>query len=314
MTTTTDTQPLQAGDLVTYQGHKASLHTPLDSGLVESYWAVRFDDGEAYRGSWDGEARGYGTGQFYYVHKNDDELTRPASPSPYVPSLGDRANLTRNGVTATGTVYALQHEDRADTPVRYVWVSTDDTYDYPYADFIRTSSYSHRVAVPHEDAPEGLRGHWFDLRDYTVSPAEPVGITSATPEGTPSEAAQVPAESPEATALKAQVEAAETRARMLQQEVNAMRSDLTIIGEHLKATAERHEWCGEYEEHLERLLGALSGYSDDYLREAAERVREFTVTYTYTTTVEAPDAYTAREYASELYSTGNLDGTWETED
>jgi hypothetical protein len=322
MTTTTETTALKVGDLVTYEGHAATVTEPVSDGApdMSNYVLLRFAATSYPTGAW--QDRGYPSedGQrYYWVHRTDDSRMTRREPEPYVPSLGDRVNLTRNGETTTGTVYALQHGDGADTPVRYVWVSTSDTYDYPYADFVRQSAYAHRVSVPHEDAPEGTRGHWFDVRDdYTVSPAEPVGITSATPEGTPSGPAQAPAESPEVTALKAQVEAAESRARTLQQEVNAMRHDLTIIGEHLKATAERHEWCGEYEEHLERLLGALSGYSDDYLREAAERMTDYRVTVTYTTTVRASDSSSAIDEVRELVY-GDSDtviryGDWDAEE
>jgi ABC-type amino acid transport substrate-binding protein len=171
-------------------------------------------------------------------------------------------------------------------------VSNDDdtrtVWGYPLTDV--TNGGTATDVVVSDSAPEGTRGHWVSVSE--VAPRD-------TSEEAPSVVAEAPAESPEVTALKAQLSAAEGRESTLKHVITSMERDLAIIGDSLKETADRHEWCGQYEEHLEELLGKLSGYSGDILREHAERAQDFTVTVTFTTTVRATDRDNAIEQAQE---------------
>jgi hypothetical protein len=108
------------------------------------------------------------------------------------------------------------------------------------------------------------------------------------------------------------VNGAEADAIRLRAEVEALRGtlrearrahhhDLAVIGEALAETAERHEWCSEYDDHVANLTPRLSVDGRDVFATAAEvnRVRAFTVTVSVTATVdvtvEARNADEARE-------------------
>jgi hypothetical protein len=302
MTTSTDIQPLAVGDRVTYRGHNATVTEPCaDDDGMDSYALLRFTDSEhAPSGAWPDRRYPSEDGSVYFwVHRSSEDMERVA-PEPYAPKLGDRVTVPADGDNrAQGRIYATYS-----TPVSEVWVGSadgSDSFCYPWSELAADGPWERYSDV----VPEGTRGRWF-----SVSHVQP-----DTSEEAPSVAAEAPAESPEVTALKAEVERAHARTRALQAEVSAMRSDVAIIGDSLKETADRQEWCGEYERHLEELLGKLSGYSDDILREHAERAQDYTVTVTFTTTVRATDRNDAIEQAQE----GAMEydaymGNWEAEE
>lgn len=65
-----------------------------------------------------------------------------------------------------------------------------------------------------------------------------------------------------------------------------VRTDLTRLGEDIKDTADRNEWCGEYDRLLDEALSRLrSQVVLDSFGEAARRQSDFTVTFTATQTV-----------------------------
>jgi hypothetical protein len=225
----------------------------------------------------------------------DNANLERVAPEPYAPKLGDRVTVPADGDNrAQGRIYATYG-----TPVSEVWVGSVDNADqraYPFAELIGPGTTPYAVA---DDVPEGTRGRWF-----SVSLVQP-----DTSEEAPSEAAEAPAEVPMGDALETALQAVRdleseretlrSRLSTTQSVITSMERDLAIIGDSLKETADRQEWCGEYERHLEELLGKLSGYSDDILREHAERAQDYTVTVTFTTTVRATSVEDAIEQAQE---------------
>jgi hypothetical protein len=304
MTTTTEVAPLVTGDLVTYEGHAARVTEPTedDSSMHESYVLLRFGDrAHAPNGAW--QDRGYPSEDgsvYYWVGRTDRRMAR-VEPEPYAPRLLDKVNVTEDGWDYPGTIYAT-----TGSPVRHVWVSNDDStqnvWGYPFADVSDASGET--TAAPTSSVPDGTRGHWVTVPE--VAPRE-------TSEEGPSGPAETPAESPEVTALKAEVERLQRQISTQFSRICDLQNDVGKIGDALKATAERHEWCGEYEEHLEDLLNSLSSASVDILRDHAERATDYTVTVTYTTTVRASNSDAAIEEVQENHDwTGYAD--WEAEE
>ena len=78
--------------------------------------------------------------------------------------------------------------------------------------------------------------------------------------------------------------------------------DLSTIGEALRDTAERHEWCGEYDSEVDNLLPHLSDYGRETFRESAQvsRERDFTVSFTVTLTGSTTVTASSDEEASEM--------------
>jgi hypothetical protein len=282
MTTSTDTQPLNVGDRVTYKGATAAVFA-LEDGGDGAMRLLRYDEGQDLPAGYSWADTSRGPGRFWWVYPNDSSLERVA-PEPYTPRLGDRVTVPTDGDNrAQGRIYATYS-----TPVSEVWVGSaegSDSFCYPWSELAADGPWERYS----DDVPEGTRGRWF-----SVSLVQP-----DTSEEAPSVVAEAPAESPEVAALKAQLSAAEGRESTLKHIIAQMERDLAIIGDSLKETADRHEWCGQYEEHLEELLGKLSGYSDDILREHAERAQDYTVTVTFTTSVRATDPNDAIEQAQE---------------
>jgi hypothetical protein len=292
MTTSTDTQPLNVGDRVSFRGALATVVEVEErsSGSEHALRLLKYDDGQNLSDGYSWGDSNRGPGRYWWVTPDNANLERVA-PEPYAPRLGDRvtvslgANVTSAlGVNRwAGTVYATYGVNRETTTD--VWVGGTDfgyTYAYPFDQVGETHTKA-------DDVPAGVVGHWF-----TVSSVQP-----DTSEEAPSEAAEAPAESPEVTALRLRAERAEALAESRREAIVSFERDLAIIGDSLKETADRQEWCGQYEEHLEELLGKLSGYSDDILREHAERAQDYTVTVTFTTSVRATDRNDAIEQAQE---------------
>jgi hypothetical protein len=330
MTTSTDTQPLAVGDRVSFRGALATVVEIEEhehrNGSEHALRLLKYDDGQDLSDGYSWGDSDRGPGRYWWVAPDNANLERVA-PEPYAPKLGDRVTVRRfrTGASADGAnraqgrIYATYN-----TPVSEVWVGSVDNADqwaYPIADVV--AAPGHAVA---DDVPEGTRGRWF-----SVSLVQP-----DTSEDGPSEAVEAPAESPEAeavgahatasnepnpeadsaqvAALKAQLSAAEGRESTLKHVIQSMERDLAIIGDSLKETAERQEWCGEYERHLEQLLGKLSGYSDDILREHAERAQDYyTVRVTYTTTVRASSRAAAIEEVQECHDWSSY-ADWEAEE
>jgi hypothetical protein len=286
MTTSTDTQPLAVGDRVSFRGALATVVEVEEhehrNGSEHALRLLKYDDGQNLSDGYSWGDSDRGPGRYWWVTPDNANIERVA-PEPYAPRLGDRVTVPTDGDSrAQGRIYATYS-----TPVSEVWVGSaegSDSFCYPWSE-VRADGPWERYS----DVPEGTRGRWFG-----VSSVQP-----DTSEEAPSEAAEASAESPEMTALKAQLSAAEGRESTLKHVIQSMERDLAIIGDSLKETADRHEWCGQYEEHLEELLGKLSGYSDDILREHAERAQDYTVTVTFTTTVRATDRNDAIEQAQE---------------
>jgi hypothetical protein len=81
------------------------------------------------------------------------------------------------------------------------------------------------------------------------------------------------------------------------------------IGEALAETADRSEWCEEYESKVERLLGNLparGGFASTF-GDAANRSHDYRVYFTGTVVVAGRNADQAREAFNDLY-VGDLDG------
>jgi hypothetical protein len=315
MTTTTAT-PLAVGDLVNYAGHRATVHQPTasDAESMTNYVLLRFADSEhAPHGAW--QDRGYGTeGRFYWVNRSNEALAR-VEPETYVPQIGDRVIATKGGDRRVGTVYATQREATTDTRVEFVWVGGtaeagwDAEYRLTSFDILREYGPS-SVRTISENVPEDVRGQWYYvLQSDTVTPA-PVAQEQA------QEATETPEESPEVQSLRAQLSASQESVERLRDTIRAMQRDLATIGTSLKETADRQEWCGEYERHLEELLGQLSTHSDDILREHAERAQDYTVRVTYSTTVRASSESAAIEQAQEEMDGDTIVcyGDWEAEE
>jgi hypothetical protein len=299
MTTSTDTQPLAVGDRVSFRG---ALATVVD---VEERFSsgtplrlLRYDDDTNPPAdcSWGDSDRG--PGRYWWVTPDNANLERVAAPEPYAPRLGDRVTVPTDGDNrAQGRIYATYS-----TPVLEVWVGSVDNADqwaYPFAEVVSPGA-PYAVA---DDAPEGTRGRWF-----SVSLVQPDASDEA-----PSVAVEAPAESPEVAALRLRAERAESLAESRREVIVSFERDLAIIGDSLKETADRQEWCGEYERHLEQLLGQLSGYSDDILREHAERAQDYTVRVTYTTTVRASSREAAIEEVQECHDWSSY-ADWEAEE
>jgi hypothetical protein len=281
MTTSTDTQPLAVGDRVTYRGAPAVVFER-ETEHEGSMRLLKFDGTPEHGDHWGDSNRGEGS-RFWWVYPNDSRLERVA-PEPYAPRLGDRVTVPTDGDNrAQGRIYATYN-----TPVSEVWVGSadgSDSFCYPWSELAADGPWERYS----DDAPEGTRGRWF-----SVSQVQP-----DTSEEAPSEAAEAPAESPEVTALRLRAERAEALAESRREAIVSFERDLAIIGDSLKETADRQEWCGQYEEHLEELLGKLSGHSEEILREHAERAQDYTVTVTFTTTVRATSEEDAIEQAQE---------------
>jgi hypothetical protein len=286
MTTSTDTQPLAVGDRVSFRGALATVVEVEErsSGSEHALRLLRYDDDTNPPAdcSWGDSDRG--PGRYWWVTPDNANLERVA-PEPYAPKLGDRVTVPADGDNrAQGRIYATYS-----TPVSEVWVGSVDNADQWAYPFTEVASPGAPYAVA-DDVPEGTRGRWF-----TVSHVQP-----DTSEEAPSVAAEAPAESPEVAALRLRAERAEALAESRREAIVSFERDLAIIGDSLKETADRQEWCGEYEEHLELLLGKLSGHSEEILREHAERAQDYTVTVTYTTTVRAIDSSSAVDDVREM--------------
>jgi hypothetical protein len=205
-------------------------------------------------------------------------------PATYVPTFGDVVTVRDTGYSpqreATATVSAIipPSEGATDT---FVMLSDFPTgpneWPYPYR---QGSSRDARAAyAPDVFANNDALVWWFNANQI-------VNVVRANDATDPSEA----------DALRAEL--ANVR-RLLSQ-------SLTTIGESLAATANRREWCDEYESHLDRLLSALP-YQEgirETLNAAASRQREYevcihyTVSGTTTVTVSASDEDSAAELVS----------------
>jgi hypothetical protein len=279
---------------------------------MTNYVLLRFADSEhAPHGAW--QDRGYGTeGRFYWVSRSNDALAR-VEPEAYVPQIGDRVTATNSGVRRVGTVYAIQREATTDARVEFVWVGGTSEAGWGAEDYRLTSFDILRdyggtpIRTISENVPEDVRGQWYYvLHSDTVTPA-PVAQDAT------ESAAE---ESPEVRSLRRDLTSAQESVERLRDTIRAMQRDLATIGTSLKETADRHEWCGEYERHLEELLGQLSTHSDDILREHAERAQDYTVRVTYSTTVRASSESAAIEQAQEEMDGDTIVfyGDWEAEE
>jgi hypothetical protein len=299
MTTSTDIQPLAVGDRVTYRGAPAVVFER-ENESEGSMRLLKFDGTPEHGDHWGDSNRGGEGSRFWWVYPNDSRLERVA-PEPYAPRLGDRVTVPTDGDNrAQGRIYATYN-----TPVSEVWVGSaggTDSFTYPWSELAADGPWERYS----DDVPQGTRGRWF-----SVSQVQP-----DTSEEAPSVAAEAPAESPEVTALRLRAERAEALAESRREAIVSFERDLAIIGDSLKETADRQEWCGQYEEHLEELLGKLSGHSDDILREHAERAQDYTVTVTYSTTVRASSQEAAIEEAQECTDAYTITsyGDWSAEE
>lgn len=108
-------------------------------------------------------------------------------------------------------------------------------------------------------------------------------------------------ETTEADLVRARAEVADLRYRLervqetLRQSQSAHTSDLTIIGEALKETADRHEWCDTYDQSVSDVVGRLSYAGSDVFREAAIRTQEYVVRFSGSVTLTASSADAAAE-------------------
>lgn len=80
--------------------------------------------------------------------------------------------------------------------------------------------------------------------------------------------------------------------------------DVRVIGEAVKETANRHEWCGEYDRHVRDLLdsGQLSPTGHEVFSEAALREQDYLVSLTVTLNVSARVTASDSDHAAEIVS------------
>jgi hypothetical protein len=319
MTTSTDTQPLAVGDRVSFRGALATV-VEIEEHEHRNGSLLKYDDGQNLSDGYSWGDSDRGPGRYWWVTPDNANLERVA-PEPYAPRLGDRVTVPAigGGNRAQGRIYATYS-----TPVSEVWVGSaegSDSFCYPWSELAADGPWERYSDV----VPEGTRGRWF-----SVSLVQP-----DTSEEAPSVAAEAPAESPEAeavgahatasnepnpeadsaqvTALRLRAERAEALAESRREAIVSFERDLAIIGDSLRETADRQEWCGEYERHLEQLLGQLSHHSDDILREHAERAQDYTVRVTYVTTVRASSREAAIEEVQECHDWSSY-ADWEAEE
>lgn len=101
--------------------------------------------------------------------------------------------------------------------------------------------------------------------------------------------------------IRARADVADLSARLdrvqetLRQSQSAHTSDLTIIGEALKETADRHEWCDTYDQSVSDVVARLSYMGQDTFREAAIRSQEYVVRFSGSVTITASSADAAAE-------------------
>jgi hypothetical protein len=103
-----------------------------------------------------------------------------------------------------------------------------------------------------------------------------------------------------AASLREAVERAEAALR----EARAQHArDVAAIGYALAETAERHEWCGEYDEAVESLVPQLSETARATFRDAAtvDRNRPFTLDVTVTASVSVTVEARSEDDAQELF-------------
>ena len=329
MTTTATATRLVTGDRVNYRGSEGTVVTlhPTHADMDAAHVLVRFDETDPQphrdRGFWpweggDVDARYPEPGLYYFIARDDDHMTRLA-PRPL--QVGDVVDATRGGLTRRGLVYATQRDSEPEPEPRYIWVGGagdewHDAYSSRYSD-ISEDSYagSFRVAMPHDMVTEDVRGHWFyvkdEQRDHTVTLVGPK-LDSETVEEGPSEPVDVAALKAEIEALKAAGEALGRQNEQQASTISTLKRDIVTIGEHMRATANRRDWCGEYEAAVTEVFDALSTVSDDLFKAAASRETEWTVRYTYSTTVTAASEQDAIRTAQDGYWQDY--GDWEAEE
>lgn len=83
---------------------------------------------------------------------------------------------------------------------------------------------------------------------------------------------------------------------------HAHERDVRTIGEAVRETADRHEWCGEYDRHVQNLLnsGTLSPIGVEAFREAALREQDYLVSLTITLNVSARVTASDADSAAEI--------------
>lgn len=136
-----------------------------------------------------------------------------------------------------------------------------DFGDGPYRYVVRFDDIQHGVTLETYEHGAGCR---------TVTPAD--AIRPLRTDDAPS-AADLRAE---IIRLRADVELANGRARQTHER---HLSDIRAIGQALKETADRNEWCGEYDRQVANLIdsGALSTMGAATLQEVALREQEYRV-------------------------------------
>lgn len=225
-------------------------------------------------------------------------------------AIGDRVTYSEGGRDYTGTVRGIYHAGgigNDGTPAgqddSLFVVGSEWRGDYALSTGRQGGD---RTFAP--DAQDDEQGHWVAVRWDNPRHAEPE------PEPEPPTAAALSESAAQVTALEAQVSD-------LSAQVAAAHNVLSRIGEALRETADRSEWCGEYDRQLAALADSLPnryGFTDSF-RETAQREREWEVCvhwtessdYSTTVTVAAssledaiaqvendPDAYVDRGYAS----------------
>jgi hypothetical protein len=207
----------------------------------------------------------------------------PDTDTAFVPQLGESVEYRtyssgtewKRGTALATTKAEYTTPDR----VSHVWVSDPDPASFTTFGEIRRVYGSREDSALLQDTADDVTGRWVSLENIRrVS-------------------------DPEATDREAELQAEVNRLQALNanqaRTISVAHDVIRAIGNATAETADRREWCGEYEQHLEALFDTLptEGGFDQTFREAASREREYTVYFSGSISVMASSRDDARDRA-----------------